>query len=212
MEIQINGGSVADKVTYARGLLEKKVAVDAVFNENEMIDTIAATKGHGYEGVTSRWGTTKLPRKTHKGLRKVACIGAWHPAGVRYSVARSGQDGYHHRTEINKKIYKIGKLGECKTEYDLTAKKISPMGGFPHYGLVREDYLILRGCTAGVTKRVITLRKSLLTQTSRRSQEVITLKFVDTASTFGHGKFQTTEERRKFLGPLKKDLEEEEKK
>jgi large subunit ribosomal protein L3e len=212
MEIQINGGSVADKVAYAKGLLEKKVAVDAVFNENEMIDCIAATKGHGYEGVTSRWGTTKLPRKTHKGLRKVACIGAWHPAGVRYSVARSGQDGYHHRTEINKKIYKIGKLGECKTEYDLTAKKISPMGGFPHYGLVREDYLILRGCTAGVTKRVITLRKSLLTQTSRRSQEVITLKFVDTASTFGHGKFQTTEERRKFLGPLKKDLEEDEKK
>jgi len=100
-------------------------------------------------------------------------------------------------------------MGECKTEYDLTAKKISPMGGFPHYGLVREDYLILRGCTAGVTKRVITLRKSLLTQTSRRSQEVITLKFVDTASTYGHGKFQTTEERRKVLGPLKKDLEED---
>lgn len=69
-----------------------------------MIDTIAITKGHGFEGVTARWGTKKLPRKTHKGLRKVACIGAWHPSRVKYSVPRAGQDGYHHRTELNKKV------------------------------------------------------------------------------------------------------------
>jgi len=49
-----------------------------------------------------------LPRKTHKGLRKVACIGAWHPSRVQFTVARAGQKGYHHRTEINKKIYRIG--------------------------------------------------------------------------------------------------------
>lgn len=59
-------------------------------------------------GVTSRWHTKKLPRKTHKGLRKVACIGAWHPSRVSFTVARAGQKGYHHRTEINKKIYRIG--------------------------------------------------------------------------------------------------------
>lgn len=59
-------------------------------------------------GVTSRWHTKKLPRKTHKGLRKVACIGAWHPSRVQYTVARAGQKGYHHRTEVNKKIYRIG--------------------------------------------------------------------------------------------------------
>jgi len=59
-------------------------------------------------GVTSRWHTKKLPRKTHKGLRKVACIGAWHPSRVQFTVARAGQKGYHHRTEMNKKIYRIG--------------------------------------------------------------------------------------------------------
>jgi len=59
-------------------------------------------------GVTSRWHTKKLPRKTHKGLRKVACIGAWHPSRVSFTVARAGQKGYHHRTEMNKKIYRIG--------------------------------------------------------------------------------------------------------
>ncbi len=59
--------------------------------------------------MTSRWHTRKLPRKTHKGLRKVACIGAWHPSRVQFTVARAGQKGYHHRTEMNKKIYRIGK-------------------------------------------------------------------------------------------------------
>jgi hypothetical protein len=60
--------------------------------------------------LISRWGVTRLPRKTHRGLRKVACIGAWHPARVAFSVARAGQNGYHHRTEVNKKIYRIGKV------------------------------------------------------------------------------------------------------
>lgn len=75
MEIQLNGGSVQDKVTWAQEHFEKTVAVASVFEQDEMIDTIAVTKGHGFEGVTARWGTKKLPRKTHKGLRKVACIG-----------------------------------------------------------------------------------------------------------------------------------------
>ena len=81
-------------------------------------------------GVTSRWHTKKLPRKTHKGLRKVACIGAWHPSRVQYSVARAGQKGYHHRTEMNKKIYRIGSgtgTNNGGTKSDLTEKRITPM-------------------------------------------------------------------------------------
>jgi len=209
MEIQVNGGSAGDKVKFAKSLLEQKISVDSVFGQNELIDALAATKGKGYEGVTTRWGTTRLPRKTHKGLRKVACIGAWHPSGVRFSVARAGQNGYHHRTETNKKIYMIGKQGEVKTEHDLTAKKITPVGGYPHYGVVNEDYIMIRGSCPGVKKRVITLRKSIKPITNRTATEQIGLKFVDTASTFGHGKFQTLEEKSKFMGPLKKDLEAE---
>merc|ERR1712095_55254 len=79
MEIQLNGGSVADKVAFARDHFEKEIPVTAVFAKDEMMDIVGVTKGHGFKGVTSRWHTKKLPRKTHKGLRKVACIGAWHP-------------------------------------------------------------------------------------------------------------------------------------
>ena len=41
------------------------------------------------------------------------------------------------------------------------------MGGFPHYGLVKNDFLILKGCVTGTKKRVLTLRKSLMVHTSR---------------------------------------------
>lgn len=142
-----------------------------------MIDTIAITKGKGTEGVVTRWGVSRLPRKTHRGLRKVgaagqprsllwdastapgwtatqgaggrrrgtwpsagrlcsqpqerprsssppprppaspppqvACIGAWHPARVGWTVARSGAMGFNHRTEMNKKVYRIGVKGEA---------------------------------------------------------------------------------------------------
>jgi len=206
MEIQVNGGSVAEKVDFSVSLFEKPVSVDSVFSQDEMLDVIGVTKGHGYEGVTTRWGTRRLPRKTHKGLRKVACIGAWHPSRVSFTVARAGQYGYHHRTELNKKIYRIGKAGTKNgtTEADLTEKTINPMGGFPHYGMVNEDFLMLKGCTVGVKKRVLTLRKSILPQTSRAALEKINLKFIDTSSKFGHGRFQTSEEKLKFLGPTKR--------
>ena len=71
MEIQLNGGSVADKVAFARDHFEKEIPVTAVFAKDEMMDIVGVTKGHGFKGVTSRWHTKKLPRKTHKGLRKV---------------------------------------------------------------------------------------------------------------------------------------------
>ncbi|KAF6040131.1 RpL3 [Bugula neritina] len=217
MEIQVNGGTIADKVNWAKEHLEKQVPVSSVFMQDEMLDVIGVTKGKGFKGVVSRWHVKKLPRKTHKGLRKVACIGAWHPARVGFGVPRAGQKGYHHRTEVNKKVYRVGagihtKDGKvvknnASTEYDITEKSITPMGGFPHYGEVRNDFLMLKGCVMGPKKRVLTLRKSLMVHTKRVATEEIKLKFIDTSSKFGHGRFQTKEEKKAFMGPLKKDKE-----
>jgi len=217
MEIQINGGDTAAKVNFGKSFFEKPVPIDTVFTQNDMIDTIGVTKGKGYKGVISRWGTRRLPRKTHRGLRKVACIGAWHPERVQYTVARAGQKGYHHRTEINKKVYLIGKQaredtktgkgdivnwnGRC--EQDLTNKTINPLGGFVHYGLVDEDFIMLKGCVVGAKKRVITLRKSVVPQTKRVATEEITLSWIDTASKLGKGRFQTKAEKDAFFGPTK---------
>lgn len=204
-EIQINGGSVPEKVDFVTGLFEQEVKVADVFKQDEMIDTIGVTKGHGHHGVITRWGCTRLVRKSHRGLRKVACIGTWHPARMQFQVPRAGQRGYHHRTQINKKIYRLGKnLKEephgAMTENDLTEKAITPIGGFPHYGEVNEDWVMLKGGVVGTKKRVITLRKTLLPQVSRKANEKITLKFIDTSSKMGHGRFQTSEEKAKFFG------------
>merc|ERR1712232_579385 len=87
MEIQINGGAdAAAKGDFAKSLLEKEISVDSIFAQDENVDVLGVTRGHGYEGVTTRWGVTRLPRKTHRGLRKVACIGSWHPARVSTTV------------------------------------------------------------------------------------------------------------------------------
>merc|ERR1719313_1898591 len=50
-EIQVNGGSVAEKVDFVVKMFEQPVPVSSVFSENEMIDTIGVTKGRGFEGV-----------------------------------------------------------------------------------------------------------------------------------------------------------------
>merc|ERR1711931_129628 len=215
MEIQLNGGSIADKVNFAREHFEKEIPVGDVFSMDECIDVIGVTKGHGFKGVTSRWHTKKLPRKTHKGLRKVACIGAWHPSRIQFTIPRAGQKGYHHRTEINKKIYRIGEGFKMKdgkliknnaaTDYDIADKSINPMGGFPHYGMVKQDFLILKGACIGHKKRVLTLRMSLTTLTKKRYVEKVSLKFIDTSSKMGHGRFQTPQDKAAFMGPMKKD-------
>ena len=50
MEIQLNGGSVADKVDYAYGMFEKTIPIMDVFAKNEMIDLVGVTKGKGFKG------------------------------------------------------------------------------------------------------------------------------------------------------------------
>lgn len=51
-------------------------------------------------------------------------------------------------------MYKIGKKGEeshkAGTDFDVVDKEITPMGGFAHYGVVNEDYLMIKGGIPGV--------------------------------------------------------------
>ena len=84
---------------------------------------------------------------------------------------------------------------------------VSSMGGFVRYGEVKNDFVMIKGCCPGVKKRIMTLRKSMFTHTSRRSLEKVDLKWIDTSSKFGHGAYQTPAEKRQVIGTLKKDLQ-----
>ena len=55
MEIQLNGGTIEDKVKWAKEHLEKSIPVSNVFAQDEMIDVIGVTKGHGYKGKYYYW-------------------------------------------------------------------------------------------------------------------------------------------------------------
>ncbi len=59
------------------------------------------------------------------------------------------------------------------TEQDLTEKAITPMGGFPHYGIVKNEWIMLKGGVTGPRKRIICLRKSLIPQTTRTALEKV---------------------------------------
>ncbi|KAK2083476.1 60S ribosomal protein L3 [Saguinus oedipus] len=132
---------------------------------------------------------------------------------MAFSVACAGQKGYYHCPEINKKIYKIGQSylmkdgklikNNASTDYDLSDKSNNLLGGFVHYGKVTNDFVMLKGSGVGTKKQVFNLPKSLLVQTKQRDLEKIDLKFIDTTSKFGHGHFQTMEEKKAFMGPLK---------
>ena len=79
---------------------------------------------------------------------------------------------------MNKKVFRIGKKGDtssAKTEADLTEKGITPMGGFPHYGFVNEDWIMIKGCCVGIKKRCVTLRKALMKFSGRIHLEEINL-------------------------------------
>jgi len=215
MEIQVNGGDVDAKIKWAREHFEQEIKVGDVFADNEVIDVIGVTRGKGMQGVIKRYGCKRLQRKSHRGLRKIGCIGAWHPAAVKWTVGRRGGMGYHSRTEINKKIYRVaagavrGATNNATTEADAVEKNITPMGGFPHYGEVNEDFLLIKGGVMGSRKRPLVIRKSIFPTTKTWMTEKLDIKFIDTSSKHGHGRFQTFEEKAKFLGPLKVKATEE---
>merc|ERR1712078_207995 len=99
-----------------------------------------------------------------------------------------------------------GKLSG-KTDFDLTEKTVTPMSGFVGYGSIKHDFLMIKGGVIGARKRVVTLRKSIFPITTRVAREKTKIKFIDTSSKLGTGKFQTIKEKRAFMGPLKKELE-----
>merc|ERR1719410_95130 len=94
---------------------------------------------------------------------------------------------------------------EASTEFDLTKKNITPLGGFVGYGIVKQDFIMIKGTCQGPRKRPITLRKALVPLSNTWSKEEVKLRFIDTSSKMGHGRFQTVEERKAYYGPTKKD-------
>jgi hypothetical protein len=88
MEIQVNGGTVEQKVDFAKSLFEKAVTVDSVFQPNEMIDTIAITKvggglrvALGVEWVRCGWRARQASSAAAWAASSLAGTLSHHPRG-----------------------------------------------------------------------------------------------------------------------------------
>lgn len=149
MELRIGGGDIAARIKFANEKLGKDITIADFAKAGEMIDVAAVTKGHGIKGSVPRWGVKLQGHKDSKNRRDASPLGPFQPRFIRaMTVPMPGQMGYHNRTEYNKRILKIGAEGA----------EITPAGGFLHYGVVRNQYVLLHGSIPGPTKRLIRLR------------------------------------------------------
>jgi len=153
MENGIGGKDLMAKFEYAKTILGKSISISEVFSTGDFVDVVAVTKGKGTQGPVKRWGI-QLQKGKHSRAgseREVGTLGPWRPAHVSWRVPQMGQTGYHQRTEFNKRILHMGTNGE----------EVTPKGGFLHYGIVRNDYVLIKGSIPGPAKRLVRLRPAI---------------------------------------------------
>ena len=174
-EVNVAGGSIADRIKFAESKLGKELMFSEFTKEGQFIDAIGVTKGKGFTGHVERFGVKLLPRKNRKHRRMIGTLGPWHPDWVRNTVPQAGQMGFQQRTAYNLRVLKIGQ----KTEVE----GVNPKGGFVGYGLVRNDYVLLHGSVPGPSKRLIKLRDAARQRVT--TAEKITLSYISVESKQG---------------------------
>jgi large subunit ribosomal protein L3 len=154
-EIAVSGKDITTQFNYLMTILGKEVKVSDIFQVGQFVDVSGITRGKGVEGPITRFGVKRKQHKSRKSVRAVGTLGPISPAVVMYTVPRQGQRGFHQRTEYNKRILMISNAEKNQEQL------INPHGGFKHFGLVRGDYVVLKGSIPGVQKRLIKMRQSI---------------------------------------------------
>jgi large subunit ribosomal protein L3 len=140
------GGKKDETFNYAKENLGKDIFVKDIFTEGAVIDIHAITKGKGFQGPVKRMGVTIRRHKSEKTKRGPGSLGGWCAQGhTMYRVAHAGQMGFHTRTEFNKQILKIGD----------DVSMVNAKGGFPRYGVVKNQFILIKGSVGGARKRLI---------------------------------------------------------
>lgn len=171
-EVNVGGSDVDKKMEYAESVLGKEVNINDIFEEGELIDVTAVTRGYGFTGPVKRFGISIQTRKDEQHHRHAGSKGQERPGKMRWQVPMPGQYGFFKRTESCKRILKINE----------DPKKLIPKGGFVKYGLVNENTVMLEGSIPGPRKRLIMLRKSLR---AKNKPKPVELKYISTESKQG---------------------------
>jgi len=143
-------GNLKDKLEFAKNSLGKEINVDDIFNNGQLLDVHAVTKGKGTVGPVKRFGLGLKGHKSEKGVRRPGSLGPWHPARVTFKAPQMGQMGMFTRVQYNNRIMGLGKeWAKMKGAKD----KIT----FPHFGEIKNPFCIIKGSAAGPQKRAIML-------------------------------------------------------
>lgn len=153
-EASVSGGDIQKQFAHVKELLGKEIKIDQIFETGASVDVAAITKGKGWQGVLKRWNVKKKQHKSRKTVREVGSLGPISPQSVMYTVPRAGQFGFHQRVEYNKRIMIIGNTNDEQI-------KINPAGGYKHFGLVKGDFIVLKGSVPGTYRRLIKLRSQI---------------------------------------------------
>ncbi len=149
-EILVCGENTEEKFKLAEEKLGNELRINDIFNAGDFIDTTGITKGKGFQGVVKRFGVKTGKRKYEK-KRMVGNLGPWTPKKISWRVPRDGQMGYHTRTDINKRILKIGENPE----------EIAVKGDWLNYGKIKNPYILIKGSIPGPAKRLIRIRSAI---------------------------------------------------
>ena len=146
------GGSKEEQLKFANEHLGKEMRVEDALHDGMFVDIHGVTKGKGLQGPVKRFGVSKRSHKSEKTIRGPGSLGAWKAQQhMMYRVAHAGQMGYHTRTEANKWILRVSSKPE----------EINRKGGFEHYGVMKNSYLLVKGSVLGPAKRLIRFSRSL---------------------------------------------------
>ena len=148
-------GSVDEKLSFIKERIGKDILVGDVFSGG-LVDVRSVTKGFGTCGPMKRFGIALKSHKSEKGRRRPGSLAPWHPSRVTFRTPQMGQTGYHARISYNNLILAVG-----SKESVVGSTTINPKGGFGHYGVVKNDYLIMKGSVAGPKKRGIVITPAI---------------------------------------------------
>jgi large subunit ribosomal protein L3 len=152
-EMPVGGKNVEEKFSFLEKNIGKEVKASELFAPGDFIDVMSISKGKGWQGPVKRFGVAKQRRKATGKVRHVGTLGPWHPPKVLFSVPQAGHMGFNYRTELNKRVMKLGSVQD--------AESVTPKGGFLNFGKIRGDYLLIDGSIPGPAKRLVRLRKSV---------------------------------------------------
>jgi len=169
VEVGVSGDKDS-KLAFIKENIGKEISVSDVFSEG-LVDVRGVTKGYGTNGPMKRFGIALKSHKSEKGQRRPGNIAPWHPARTTFRSPQAGQTGYHSRVCYNNLILESGKLtdrdatqaigGRWQVAGGNQRRDVNKAGGYKQYGVLKNDYLILRGSIPGPAKRGIFVTQAL---------------------------------------------------